>query len=171
MSQAFETIKAFLDWEDLNYTTTTIGEDTEAAFFGVRGYNQMALLFMVENDADVVQFRAIKLFNDDEVNKVKQDDRTRLKVAEYLLRKNAEYKLGKWSMDEECDIYFTISQYWETDTDLDRGMLKRVKKILFDDVDEMVTEIKKIIRGSEGGKSLEDVNVDDLLKMLSDKGI
>jgi hypothetical protein len=131
----------------------------------------MGLLFMAENGADVVQFRAIQLFSDEETATIKGNKKIRLELSEYMLAKNAQYKLGKWTMDDDCDIYYTISQFWETENPLDRGLLKRAKSMLFDDVDEMVSDMKKIIKGTEEKKSSDDVSVDDLLKMLSDKGI
>jgi hypothetical protein len=157
MSKAFETIEKFLEWEDLNFSTKKIGETTDAAFFGVRGYNQMGLLFMVENRAEVVQFRAIQLLDDEQIQKMKNNNEIHYKVMKFMLNKNAEYKLGKWTMDDDYDVYFTISQRCDPEEELDRGLLKLAKSMLFDDVDEMLSEIKKII-DNDDSSSIENGN-------------
>ena len=163
---AFETITEFLDWEDIKYDTTEMGRGTEVAFFGMRGDNQMGFLFMAEERSDTIQFRAIQLFSDEEIEKLKDPD-IRVKVMSYMLNKNAEYKLGKWSLDEEDDdIYFALAQYWDMNESIDKALLKRTKSILFDSVDEMVTEIKQIMNGSTPVKKESEPNVDQLLKML-----
>jgi hypothetical protein len=162
---AFETITEFLDWEDIKYDTTEMGRGTEVAFFGMRGDNQMGFLFMAEERSDTIQFRAIKLFSDEEKATLNDPD-TKAKVMSYMLNKNAEYKLGKWTLDDENDIYFALSQYWDMDDKIDKALLKRTKSILFDSVDEMVTEIKQIMNGSTPVKKESEPNVDQLLKML-----
>jgi len=172
MSKATDDIRAFLEWEDFKFHEDKQGEDTDIFYFGAQGDNVLKFLFIVEKDADVIQFRLWDVLEDDEKEKIGSNESIRLKLLTYLLQKNYQYKLGKWAMDEDDhSLNFVIAHHEEVENGIDKSLLKRVKSILFSDGDDMITEIKEIINGTQSTSDSSDKSMENLLKALGNSGI
>lgn len=166
MSKVSEDIKRFLDWEDIKFKVDGENTEREIFFFGVQGNNILKLLFTVENDANVVQFKLWDVLDDEEKNKLKDNKEIVFKLYEYLLKQNYLYKLGKWALDpNDYELNFVIAHHEETEKGLDKSLLKMVKSILFNSGDEMLTEIKNIING--GSNTTNSSNGDDLEELIA----
>lgn len=168
MSKAADNIEEFLKWEDINFQRDQQDENTEIFYFGAKGDNILKFLFMVESRAEVVQFRLWSVLEDEEKEILKNNTDKVNELMKYLLYKNYEYKLGKWAMDpNDFELNFVIAHQESPENGLEKGLLKRIKTLLFNDGDEMLTEIKQIINGAQSSSSESgDVALEDLLKSL-----
>ena len=147
-------LKMFLDnayeWDDIIFQIDEdMGNDKEAIYFGVSGINQLKMIFLVESNAKVAQFRVTYILEDKHKKALEDNPTYEVTLMKYLLNKNAEYKLGKWTYDDDKDMYFAIVIPIVPDEKIDKSVLKRVKSMLFDDVDEMITAIYSIVDTGE----------------------
>lgn len=164
-TKAGQDIKKWLEYEEYNYGFDE-KLDNEIFYFGVKGDNQLYIMFVVEKDADVIQFRIMSPISDDDIKeKLKAHPERELKLTKYLLKKNYDYKLGKWGLDDDYSLQFSLPHYEKAENGVETALLRRVKKILFDSGDDMVTEIKNILDGKEPSEKKE-AGLGDIAKML-----
>ena len=133
-SKAFQQICKFLDDKELKYRTDGEGTDIEKIFFGAQGLVQQKFIFVIETSANVVQFRSWGMLDEDDLNNYHSKPENRVKLYEYLLKCNYEWKLGKFALNPknpDVDLYFVISNYVEADKGIEEDLLDRVHTILF----------------------------------------
>jgi len=166
MSNLVKQVEDWLEWEDLKYAKDEPQEGITVFYFGVQGKNSLGMLFLVEEIADCVQFRVIDVLDDDDKEILKDNEKAQMDLMKYLLEKNYEKRFGKWTADfDDWSINFTLAHYEKPDGKIDKSLFKLVRGLLFDDVDNMISDIKHIIRGEELEDD-DDVDLEALLELL-----
>ena len=152
-SKAFQQICEFLDSKKIEYGTKERGGDIEIIHFGANKLVQQNCLFIIETGAKVVQFRSVQILDEDDLKNYHSKPENRMKLYEYLLKCNYEWKIGKFALDPEnpdVDLYFVISDYVETDKGIEEDLLDRVYTMLFGPsfvpgtIEKAIKDIKRI---------------------------
>ena len=165
-SKAFQQICEFLDSKEIRYGTDGEGTDRETIFFGAKGLVTQKFLFIVETKANVVQFRSVQMLDDEDLQNYHDKPENRVKLYEYLLKCNYEWKLGKFALDpddERVDLYFTISDFVDADKGIEEELLDRVHTILFgpsfapSHTEKAIKKIKTILATGEKNEDEDDV--------------
>lgn len=164
-SKAFQQICKFLDSKDIKYGTDGEGTDRETIYFGAKGLVTQKFLFIVETKANVVQFRSVQMLDDEDLQNYHDKPENRVKLYEYLLKCNYEWKLGKFALDpedEDVDLYFVISDYVEADKGIEEDLLDRVHTMLFgpsfapSHTEKAIKNIKSILATGEKNEDEDD---------------
>ena len=164
-SKAFQQICEFLDSKEIRYGTDGEGTDRETIFFGAKGLVTQKFLFIVETKANVVQFRSVQMLDDEDLQNYHSKPENRVKLYEYLLKCNYEWKLGKFALDpedEDVDLYFVISDYVEADKGIEEDLLDRVHTMLFgpsfapSHTEKAIKNIKSILSTGEKNEDEDD---------------
>jgi hypothetical protein len=103
--------------------------DYKVLFGAKRDLVQQIFLFIVETDANVVQFRSVQILDENDLKNYHGKPENRVKLYEYLLKKNYEWKLGKFALDPEdkkVDLYFIISDYMDVEKGIEKDLLDRM---------------------------------------------
>ena len=99
-----------------------------------------------------------------------------MKLYEYLLKCNYEWKIGKFALDPEnpeVDLYFVISNYVEADKGIEEDLLDRVYTMLFGPsfvpgtIEKAIKDIKSILETGEKNAEDEDVLGGRLMEMIA----
>ena len=164
-SKAFQQICEFLDSKEIRYGTDGEGTDRETIFFGAKGLVTQKFLFIVETKANVVQFRSVQMLDDEDLQNYHDKPENRVKLYEYLLKCNYEWKLGKFALDpedEDVDLYFVISDYVEADKGIEEDLLDRVHTMLLgpsfapSHTEKAIKNIKTILATGEKNEDEDD---------------
>ncbi|HOI84351.1 MAG TPA: hypothetical protein PKW30_08560 [Campylobacterales bacterium] len=161
-SKAFQQICKFLDSKDIKYGTDGEGTDRETIYFGAKGLVTQKFLFIVETKANVVQFRSVQILEDEDLQNYHSKPENRVKLYEYLLKCNYEWKLGKFALDP-VDLYFTISDFVDADSGIEEELLDRVHTMLLGasfahgHAEKAIKNIKTILATGEKNEDEDDV--------------
>ena len=175
-SKAFQQICGFLDSKKIEYGTKERGGDIEIIHFGANKLVQQNCLFIIETGAKVVQFRSVQILDEDDLKNYHSKPENRMKLYEYLLKCNYEWKIGKFALDPEnpdVDLYFVISDYVETDKGIEEDLLDRVYTMLFGPsfvpgtIEKAIKDIKSILETGEKNEEDEDVLGGRLMEMIA----
>ena len=162
-SKAFEQICKFLDEKEFRYGTDLDRPDREVIYFGARGLVEQSFIFIIETEANVVQFRSSQILDEDDLKNYHSKPENRAKLFEYLLKKNYELKLGKFALDPEdpeVDLYFVLSDYVDAKNGIEVELLDRMHRMLFgpsfapSTTEKAIKDIKSIL--ATGEKSSDD---------------
>lgn len=173
-SKVFEQICDFLDKKGLNY-----GKDdsngVEKISFGVKSLVKQQLLFFIEAEADVVQFRSVHILDEKDLENYHNKPKNREKLHEFLLRRNYELKLGKYSLDpddEDVDLYFVVADYVEIDKGIEEDFMDRVYTIFTGSpidhgiVEKDIKHIKSILDTGEKDSTVSEDDPSSKFKAL-----
>ena len=175
-SKAFQQICEFLDSKKIKYDTKEHGGDREIIYFSARKLVQQHCPFIIETMAKVVQFRSVQILDEDDLKNYHSKPENRMKLYEYLLKCNYEWKIGKFALDPEnpeVDLYFVISDYVETDKGIEEDLLDRVYTMLFGPsfvpgtIEKAIKDIKSILETGEKNAEDEDVLGGRLMEMIA----
>ena len=175
-SKAFQQICEFLDSKKIKYDTKEHGGDREIIYFSARKLVQQHCPFIIETMAKVVQFRSVQILDEDDLKNYHSKPENRMKLYEYLLKCNYEWKIGKFALDPEnpeVDLYFVISNYVEADKGIEEDLLDRVYTMLFGPsfvpgtIEKAIKDIKSILETGEKNAEDEDVLGGRLMEMIA----
>lgn len=174
-SKAFEQIKAYLDKKEIHYDSSGEGESKEKFIFGMNGEVQQWFIFIIESELNTVQFRSVQILDETDLKHYHDPSKKehRVKLYEYLLNCNYQWRLGKFALDpedEKVDLYFVISDYVETDKGIEKELLDRVWNIFIgsfgaSSIEEAIKNIKSIL--ATGEKLPEESEEDKVGKLLA----
>ena len=171
-SKAFQQICGFLDSKKIEYGTKERGGDSEIIHFGANKLVQQNCLFIIETGAKVVQFRSVQILDEDDLKNYHSKPENRMKLYEYLLKCNYDWKLGKFALNpenEKVDLYFVISDYVDADNGIEEDLLDRVHTMLFGPsfapgtIEKAIKNIKSILETGEKSADDEDGSMGSLL--------
>jgi len=173
VSKVFEQICKFLDDKEIKYGKD---DDKERIYFGVSGLVKQSLLFIIEKEPKVVQFRSVQILDEEDLKNYHENEANRMKLYEYLLECNYTWKLGKFALDPEdteVDLYFVVSDFVDVDKGIEEELIERVWGMIMGSsyaagaVEKAIKDIKSIL--ATGEKSTEDetddIDIDTLLKL------
>lgn len=175
-SKVFEQIKAYLDTKEMKYSSPKAGESKEKITFGMNGEVQQWFIFLVESEMNTVQFRSVQILDETDLKHYHDPSKKehRVKLYEYLLECNYQWRLGKFALDpedKELDLYFVISDFVEADQGIEEELLDRVWSILIghsfgpSSVEEAIKNIKNIL--ATGEKLPEESTEDKVAQLLA----
>jgi hypothetical protein len=174
-SKAFQQICKFLDDKGFKYATDGEGSEAEKILFGAKGdLVQQTFLFIVETDANVVQFRSVRILDENDLKNYHGKPENRVKLYEYLLKKNYEWKFGKFALDpedEKVDLYFIISDYVDAEKGIEKDLLDIMDTMLFapsfvpNRVEQAIKDIKSILATGETSK--DEYESGDLMQTIA----
>jgi len=166
-SKAFEQIVKFLHSKKIKYGKA---EDSERIYFGVNGLVHQSILFIVDKESNVVQFRSVQILDEEDLKNYHEKEANRVKLLEYLLECNYTWKLGKFALDPadpDVDLYFTMSDFVDVDKGIDEELMDRAWNILMGPsfaasaVEEAIQNIKSILATGEKVEKSDDMDIPD----------
>ncbi len=175
-SKAFEQIKAYLDTKEIKFSASSKDESKEKITFGMNGEVQQWFIFLVESEMNTVQFRSVQILDETDLKHYHDPSKKehRIKLYEYLLECNYQWRLGKFALDpedKELDLYFVISDFVEADKGIEEELLDRIWSIFIglsigpSSVEEAIKNIKHIL--ATGEKLPEESTQDKLAQLLA----
>jgi hypothetical protein len=174
-SKAFQQICKFLDDKGFKYATDGEGSEAEKILFGAKGdLVQQTFLFIVETDANVVQFRSVRILDENDLKNYHGKPENRVKLYEYLLKKNYDWRFGKFALDpedEKVDLYFIISDYVDAEKGIEKDLLDIMDTMLFGPsfapsrIEQAIKDIKSILATGETSK--DEYESGDLMQTIA----
>lgn len=138
MAIKLEEIEAAL--EKMGIKDVKCAPDRTGLHYGVSGANQFVHLVRLDEDGELFQMYAINLVESEQV----RNSPHRPIIADYLLKQAYDLKFGSMEMDDDGEIRIGVEIPLEDNT-LTAKQYSRIFSLLANNVDSVITDIKRIL--------------------------